>query len=274
MPELPEVQTIVDDLSPALRGALIRRVIVLRRDVIRRGAGALSTGLAGRRIAEIVRDGKRIHLRLEPAGRLVIHLGMSGRLGLFPPRTGLEPHTHLRVLFRDRPQELRFRDPRRFGGIWFIGDASGMEQAALPALGPDALSIRVPVLRQVLRRRRQIKALLLDQYAISGLGNIYCDESLHRAGIHPLARAATLTEPQVRALACSIRRTLRSAIDSGGSTLVDYRRADGSAGAFQAFHRVYGREGQPCFRCGEVIRRIQAAGRSTHLCPRCQRGGR
>jgi formamidopyrimidine-DNA glycosylase len=274
VPELPEVQTIINGLSPALRGATIEAALIHRPDIIRYGSKALPDGLIGRRIKEIDRDGKRIVFRLAPAAALVVHLGMTGRLTLQSPAAALNGHTHLRLRFRGRPEELRFQDARRFGGVWFM-DGSEWEVASSPSgtlgrLGPDALTIRVPVLRALAWRRRQIKSLLMDQRAISGLGNIYCDEALFAARIHPLTRACDLTEKQVRNLACSIRKTLRAAVAKGGSTLLDYRQADGSEGLFQMHHRVYGRKGRPCVRCGRKILRIQAAGRSTHMCPKCQ----
>ena len=233
---------------------------------------------------------------------LVVHLGMTGGLFVVPADGPVRKHTHLRVRFVGRPFELRFVDPRRFGGVWLVDDARPLTDSAaaesvkgkrdsrtsdpppparcrrhtrqaaagLRELGPDALTLRVPVLRTVLRRRRRIKALLLDQQAVSGLGNIYCDEALFAAGIHPLTRASDLNERQVRALAGAIRRTLRASIASGGTTVSDYRDAGGNIGGFQRRLRVYGREDEPCPRCGSSIRRILAAGRSTHLCPRCQ----
>jgi len=278
MPELPEVQTIINGLAAALGGAIIERAVIERSDVIRHGAEGLAGALVGCRIERMEREGKRIIFRLAPTGTLVIHLGMSGRLTLQSADAPPAPHTHVRIQFAGRSDELRFRDPRRFGGVWFFDGAEAVDargsNGTLARLGPDALSIRVPVLRELARRKRQIKALLMDQYAISGLGNIYCDEALFAARIHPLKRACDLTEVQVRNLACSIRKTLHAAVAAGGSTLVDYRQADGSEGLFQLRHRVYGRKGEPCPRCGAKIRRIVAAGRSTHVCPKCQRSGR
>ncbi len=269
MPELPEVETIAAQLRPTLEGAVVRQVLLHRRDILRTGATDPDRLLRNRTITRIGREGKRILLTFDSAARCVIHLGMSGRLTMEPSEAPLPPHTHLVLRFRGLERELRFRDPRRFGGVWLL---KGKQTATtgLAPLGPDALSIRVPVLREICRRRRQIKALLLDQRAISGLGNIYCDEALHAARIHPQFPAAALTDAQVRKLACAIRSTLRRSIESGGSTLRDYVGADGSAGAFQNILRVYGRADEPCPRCGAGIRRILAAGRSTHFCPACQ----
>ena len=271
MPELPEVQTIVSKLQPALRQAVVECVLIRRAAVIRHGGRRFKAGLRGRRIERIDREGKWIIFRLQPAGEMVIHLGMTGRLLVTENTAQVAKHTHLQFRFSGRRAELRFCDPRQFGGVWFFDGDETEEARRMRRLGPDALSIRVPELRAICRRRRQIKALLLDQQAISGMGNIYCDEALFATRIHPLTRASDLSEKQVRSLACSIRRTLRRAIESGGSTLRDYRQPDGSEGLFMTLRAVYGREGEPCPRCGTILLRIQAAGRSSHVCPACQK---
>lgn len=270
MPELPEVETIVTQLRRSLVDARIERVRVVRSDIIRQGRRAFAARLVGRRIDRVERDGKRIRCLLSPAGELVFHLGMSGRLTVQPADAECLKHTHIRIRFSDRAFELRFRDPRRFGGTWFIDGAVRTGSNGLKLLGPDALSIRVPVLRELCRRKRQVKALLLDQQAIGGLGNIYCDEALHGARIHPLTRASDLDERGIRSLACSIRKTLRRAVSAGGSTLRDYTGANGEPGLFQIEHRVYGRAGEPCKRCGAPIVTIQVASRTTHFCEICQ----
>ncbi|MCG8408331.1 MAG: bifunctional DNA-formamidopyrimidine glycosylase/DNA-(apurinic or apyrimidinic site) lyase [Phycisphaerales bacterium] len=272
MPELPEVETIAVELRQALIGVVIKDVVIRRTDFIRTKPRNLAARLRGKKIKTIEREGKRLQVKLAGDLECVIHLGMSGRVTLENPGSPLLPHTHVRIRFARFRKELRFRDPRRFGGLWFFDGRNGSARP-LSRLGPDALSIRVPVLRAACKRRRQMKALLLDQQVISGLGNIYCDEALFGAKIHPLCLASDLTEPQVRNLACNIRKTLRNAIDSGGSTLRDFVNTDGSEGVFQKIHRVYGREGQPCPRCQTPIERIQCAGRSTHVCPCCQPWG-
>ncbi len=238
---------------------------------MRHGGGLIVAQLPGRVVEQIRREGKWIIMRLRPTAELVIHLGMTGRLLIEPCDSPPSKHTHARLRLQGRREELRFRDPRRFGGMWFYRDGEIEAAGEHRALGPDALTIRVPVLRRICRRARQLKALLLDQRAISGLGNIYSDEAAFAAGIHPGTAASGLTERQVRSLACAIRKTLRRAIDSGGSTLRDYRKVDGTEGIFQHAHNVYGREGLPCRRCGRLIVRVQLAGRSTHFCPRCQK---
>lgn len=269
MPELPEVQTIVSQLAPRLRGAVVAGARLARRDVLHHGPRSLGRRLQGKRIRDVAREAKRILIEFDDENVLVVHLGMSGRLTLEPASVPPIVHTHFRLQLEGRDEEVRFRDPRRFGGLWFF--ASVMERrSVLSPVGPDALTLRVPVLRSLCRRNRPIKALLLDQTLIAGMGNIYCDEALHAAGIHPLTPAGDLEEPAIRKLACGIRSVLRRAIDSGGSTLREYRDADGGEGRFQEVHRVYGQTGSPCPRCGVQIERILAGGRSSHVCARCQ----
>jgi len=270
MPELPEVETIVRQLRRALVGAVVASVRVARPDYVRRGRRTLQRRLPGRCLNGVERVGKRVVFSFRPAAELVIHLGMSGRAQLEPRGSPLRRHTHVRVRFAGSAADLRICDPRRFGGVWFHAGANGAT-AGLTPTGPDALSIRVPALRRLCRRRRQIKALLLDQRMIAGLGNIYCDEALFVAGIHPTTRASDVGDARIRRLACGTRKTLRAAIDAGGSTLRDYADATGAAGTFQERHRVYGRSERPCLRCGTPIRTIQVASRTTHFCPRCQR---
>lgn len=284
MPELPEVETIVRDLARPLTGATIDRFDLRRRDMLRAGENLLRS-LTGARILRILRQGKRIVIETMPADstdanrplgpcsatRIVIHLGMSGRLSMSPSAAPLEPHTHVRVSLGGREDELRFRDPRRFGGVWLFG-AKDAEGAApdVGALGPDALTISTQTLQGILQTRRQIKAVLLDQRRIAGLGNIYADEALFRAGIHPLTPASHLDPAKIAELARAIRAVLQAALNFGGTTLIDYRRPDGQAGSYAAHHRVYGREGKPCTRCGSRIVRRVVAGRSSHVCLNCQ----
>ncbi len=266
MPELPEVETIARTLRPHLEGAVIAGARVGRRDYVRSPGPSAGAHLAGKRIEAVRRHGKRLSLVLRPRGSVVVHLGMSGRIDLGSPEAPVAKHTHFRVSFRDLDVEMRVTDPRRFGGVWVEPD----RDRAADDLGPDALGLRLPAFRRILARPRQIKALLLDQRAIAGLGNIYCDEALWATGIHPLSRAADLHGDQPRLLLKEIRRVLTQAIRHRGSTIRDYRDAQGESGGFQGRHRVYGRTDSPCVRCGEPILRILAGGRSTHLCPRCQ----
>jgi formamidopyrimidine-DNA glycosylase len=208
--------------------------------------------------------------QLHPDAVLVFRLGMTGQILVTDADQPRDRHVHLRVALDGGERELRFRDVRRFGSVCFTEGACDDSAAGLEDLGPEPLEITASQFTRLLSRPRQIKALLLDQRAIAGLGNIYCDEALHAAGIHPLTRAGDLSPDQRRRLLRAIRRILRQAIRYGGSTLRDYRTATGDEGRFQTRHRVYGRTGQPCRNCGTPIQRLNAAGRSTHLCPACQ----
>jgi formamidopyrimidine-DNA glycosylase len=274
MPELPEVETVVREIH-SLRGNTISSFDLLRPDILRQGIEHVPQ-TRGAIVHSIERRAKRIIISLARTGTsaphlyFIIHLGMSGRLTIEAPNAPQLAHTHAIVRFQKRRDELRFRDPRRFGGLWLFNELPTQPVKFLGPLGPDALSITAATLRPVLARSRQVKALLMDQTAIGGLGNIYVDESLHRAGIHPLAIAANLGSEQITRLAKSIRQVLNDALRHNGSTLRDYRRTDGTEGGFQDLHRVYQRTGEPCPVCKTPIKRISAAGRSTHFCPKCQ----
>jgi len=271
MPELPEVQTVVLTVRPGICGRTVAAARLLRDDILHPPGLRLDAELAGRSIVDVTRRGKQILIAVDSGATLCTHLGMTGRLTLEPPSAPLRPHTHLVIDFcaSARPAlQLRFRDPRRFGGLWWL--AAG--QPPPGDLGPDALTVTPGQLASALARtRRAIKTALLDQHLLAGLGNIYADEALFLARIHPQRPANRLRTVQVRRLCDAIHRVLRQAIDSGGSSFRDYVDANGKPGAFQSLHRVYAREGQKCARCGTVIRRIVLGGRSAHFCPRCQR---
>ena len=267
MPELPEVQTVVSTLAPRLVGQTVRRVELSRTDILSPSGFDLSAHLVRQAISAIERRGKRIVFTLANGSRFYIHLGMSGRLTLDPADAPVPPHTHLRLAF-DRGVEMRFRDPRRFGGIWWLRD--GEDPGG--AMGPEPLTLRSQELaNRLARTARAIKNAMLDQTLVAGLGNIYVDESLFESNIHPLTPANKLTREQVERLNRAIKSTLRRAIRHRGSTLRDYLDAEGRTGGFQKLHRVYGRENEPCARCRASIQRIVLGGRSTHFCPRCQR---
>jgi formamidopyrimidine-DNA glycosylase len=270
MPELPEVQTVAARLDSRLRGAVVESVRLFRRDIVKGSARSLQRALPNKKLWRVRRHGKRIICELSPDTELNFHLGMTGNLLVVRRDAPLLDHTHLRVRFAGRSDELRFRDPRRFGGVWLGNGRPRHGGRFSNDLGPDALEVRLPDFRRMLERRRQIKALLLDQQIIAGLGNIYCDESLFRARIHPLTSASELDPSRVSTLLRSIRSVLRQAIAAGGSSLRDYRNADGEPGWFRVKHRVYDREGEPCQRCGMAIERVVVASRSTWFCPHCQ----
>jgi formamidopyrimidine-DNA glycosylase len=262
MPELPEVETVVRTLAPHLPGRRIIRAEFRSRFVTPGDPGALANRLTGRRIRSVARYGKFILIELD-RGMLSVHLGMTGKLLLDAPRG---PHSY-GVLELDRGV-LIYDDPRQFGRIEW--------HASLPdrlaRLGPEPLAISLAAFTRELRRRKgRIKPLLLNQRFLRGLGNIYADEALFRARIHPLAMAPRLSRQRIARLHESITTTLRLAIEHRGSSISDYVDAAGERGAFQLMHQVYGKEGRPCPVCGATIRKITLGQRGTHYCPRCQR---
>jgi formamidopyrimidine-DNA glycosylase len=272
MPELPEVETVVRTLRPRLVGRLIRAVRLERPDVLQPAGTDLAGHLLGRTVRAIERRGKRIIIELNNGNRFYVHLGMTGRLTVELPDAPVKSHTHLVIEVTEPAngtslQQVRFQDPRRFGGVWWLGRTeTGSER-----MGPEPLAIRWRQLAaRLAKTRRPIKSALLDQTLIAGLGNIYVDESLFRAGVHPLTLASALELDQVRKLTRAIKLVLNTAIRHRGSTLRDYRDAEGKAGGFQQRHKVYAREGKPCTACKAKIERIVLGGRSTHFCAKCQ----
>jgi len=278
VPELPEVETVRRRLDPVVTGATITSVEVGRERVVRRSsAAALIDGLVDRRILEAQRRGKYLIFPLSDRSMAMVHLRMSGQLLLARAEDVHQPHTHV-VIALDSGDELRFVDPRTFGEVMVIAEGRIGEQApGLANLGLDPLvdAFGVEQLVDILSsRRRRLKSLLLDQRLIAGLGNIYTDEVLHRARLHPLRRSDTVGRAAARDLHRSILEVLEAAVSAGGSTLSDAQYVDphGVAGEFQQQHRVYGRTGQRCRDCGRgVVRRCLVAQRSTHYCPWCQR---
>ncbi|NOS99407.1 MAG: bifunctional DNA-formamidopyrimidine glycosylase/DNA-(apurinic or apyrimidinic site) lyase [Phycisphaerales bacterium] len=286
MPELPEAETIARELATALTGRVLNRPIVVRADVVHGDVRLVTTydtpsrrdltigrprndGAPGR-VIDVGRRGKRVIVQMEHGARITFALGMTGSVTIEEAGAECAAHTHLRIPIGDGEREVRFCDPRRFGGVWISNGREPDTGRRLRPLGPEPLDVTASEFRRIMRRRRQVKALLMDQQALAGMGNIYCDESLHRAGIHPRTPASELTDGRVAALRRAIRSVLRSAIRFNGSTIMDYRTPGGREGSFQLRHRVYQREGLPCRTCRTPIERITAAGRSTHFCPRCQ----
>lgn len=278
VPELPEVETIARGLRALLVGRTIANAEVLwPRSIEGMGPAEFVQRLRGRRITGVGRRGKWLVIHLAPgqAGEeregLLVHLRMSGRLLVeSEPSHDL---LHLRVRFQlDDGRWLSFYDTRKFGRLRLTSDVT----AALADLGPEPLSeeFTIEQLRDLVRRKRgRIKSLLLDQRALAGLGNIYTDEALWRAGIHPLRSSASLTGVEVERLYVAIRQVLQEAVLHEGTTLSDqeYRGPDGRSGAFSTQLAVYRRAGQPCLRCGHPIERVVVSQRGTYLCPVCQR---
>ena len=277
MPELPEVETIARGLDGELRGRTVVKVTLKKKDLYRRGSRKVKI-LAGLTIKSVERFGKAILFRFEdldriPGAVLVIHLGMTGGLVVTANGRGVPaPSKHLHARFEfNGGKELIYHDPRRFG-FFYVGGQAGLAEEL--NIGPDPFQIKPKALGEVLKSRTApVKNLLLNQKLVSGLGNIYVDESLFRAGVHPLTPGGRLEDRAVELLR-HMRAVLGLAIRHGGTTFRDYRRHDGTRGAHQRRLMVYGRAGEPCRRCGGTIERIVLAGRSTHFCPNCQKRNR
>ena len=271
MPELPEVETIARGLAPRLRGRVIAGCELLYRPLLRRAGPKRLAALKGRLILGVRRRGKMLLIELEGRRTLVFHLKMTGQFLFASADEPRDKHARLVLRFEDGRDELRFHDVRKFGFLLCVdGDPLG-SCGELAALGFEPLDVPLSGFAALLERRKaRIKALLLDQTAIAGIGNIYADEMLFDARVHPMKTASSLSRAAVARLHVSMRKILEQAIAEGGSTLQDYRDAEGREGSFQESHQVYGRAGEPCPRCGVPIRRIIVAGRSTHFCPRCQ----
>jgi formamidopyrimidine-DNA glycosylase len=268
MPELPEVETVVRTLRPLVAGRTFVAVELLRNDIHTPPTANLVTLLTNQQVTDISRRGKKILLNLSSGQTLCIHLGMTGRLTVESPNLPIPKHTHfLATLNSKPPTQLRFRDPRRFGGLTFLSNPAD----AHIDLGPEPLTLRPAQLAKILSRtRRPIKSALLDQSLIAGLGNIYADEALFLSQIHPLTPANTLSPAQISKLNRAIKHILKKAIHHKGSTLRDYVDATGQPGSFHKLHHVYARQSKPCTRCGQPITRLVISGRSAHFCPKCQ----
>ncbi|OFV89083.1 MAG: DNA-formamidopyrimidine glycosylase [Acidobacteria bacterium RBG_16_68_9] len=270
MPELPEVETIRRSLLAKLTGATIRSVTVRERRLRRPIARDFESRLRGRRVLNIRRRGKYLLFDLDGDDRLLAHLGMSGRLEMRSGNAPEELHDHVRLNL-DRGRTLVFNDPRRFG-LMRVGQPTELDE--IHHVGPDPLAAEWSAdrLRPLVRgRRRPIKNLLMDQTLLGGIGNIYANEMLYRAGIRPTRRARTLRRRELDALAGAMRRVLTDAVRLGGSSISDFRDGDGRPGYFQLQLAVYDRAGDPCPRCRTPIRRVVLAGRSSFYCRRCQR---
>lgn len=280
MPELPEVETVVRGLQVLLPGRRIAGIRLGKTDFIDDPA-RLEQILPGSRILDVRRHGKFLVLLLEkpaprharsepPADRFhfIVHLGMTGQFVVLPTSLPAALHTHVWISL-DNDRELRYVDSRRFGRMLVLPEAHS--DSVLGPLGMDPLEVSAQEFeRRLAAKRARIKAVLLDQRVFRGMGNIYTDESLWRARIHPARLAFALKGEQVARLYRAMQQILREAIRLGGSSISDYVNAEGQPGEFQIRHRVYQREGKKCSRCRAPIRRIMVAGRSSYFCPTCQ----
>lgn len=279
MPELPEVETVVRTLRPRVVGRAVERVRLIRGDVVRGDRSAAGL-LSGARLESIERHGKQLALVGSRGGErrvLVVHLGMSGQLVYAPDASACASLTHVHAMWTlrndggDRAGVLWFRDPRRFGGLWAV-PSEGALRERWGLLGPDGLGVTGTELRErAAGSRRAVKGALLDQRVVAGVGNIYADEALFRAGVRPRRVCARLTGEEWETLAASIRGVLDRAIEMRGSTLRDYVSGTGEPGRAQLAHEVYGRAGEPCVACGGVLRGGVVAQRTTVWCGACQR---
>src|SRR5690348_14684942 len=275
MPELPEVETIRRGLALRISGRRIVRAELRRPDLRRPFPPGLARRLTGARIGSLARRGKYILVELDGSGTLLLHLGMSGRITMVGNNAPDEKHDHV-VLTLDDGVVVRFNDPRRFGSIDYIERGREAEHPLLAHMGPEPLAAGfdgVYLSRALAGKLTPIKAALLDQKIVAGLGNIYVCEALYRAGLSPRRLAATVTGARAARLAEAIRDVLTEAIEAGGSSLRDYVQANGELGYFQHRWAVYGHEGEPCpgCNCAEGVRRITQAGRSTFFCAKKQR---
>jgi len=271
MPELPEVETVVRGLRNRIVGWELSRVEVCQEKCLKGCKRALADLLRKKKVLAVGRRGKNVILCLSGGGAVFVHLGMSGRLRVLPRSVPREKHTHLVFSFLDHGDQLRFIDPRRFGRVFWEGERK-RKWVSLSRLGPEPLEIPPSeFVARVRARRREIKPLLLDQQFLAGVGNIYADESLHRAGIHPRRKSDSLSGKTLSRLHRAVQEVLKEAIGAGGSSVRSYVDSSGSAGGYQHSLRVYGREGEPCPACAARIVREIVGGRSSFYCPRCQR---
>jgi formamidopyrimidine-DNA glycosylase len=271
MPELPEVETTLRGIAPHLKKRQVADVVIRNPSLRWPIPKNLPEILRGQTIRDLQRRAKYLLIAFDH-GTLILHLGMSGSLRIQPVGTPAVKHDHFDLVLKDG-QLLRLRDPRRFGAVlWHAGDVA--QHPLLAALGPEPLQqdFDGAYLHRATRSRSvAIKLAIMDSHLVVGVGNIYANEALFRAGIRPQLAANKLSLPRCQRLAQHIREVLQEAIKQGGSTLRDFVHSDGSNGYFQQSYFVYGRTGEPCRVCGTTIRQIRQGQRSTFYCPQCQR---
>ncbi|MBI3407372.1 MAG: bifunctional DNA-formamidopyrimidine glycosylase/DNA-(apurinic or apyrimidinic site) lyase [Planctomycetes bacterium] len=275
MPELPEVETVVRDLRGPLVGKRLAGVRTSRKKLRRLWSPKWNRAVAGHTVCSLSRRGKWILIDLD-GPQLLIHLGMTGQLMVVPSRKARQDHTHLVFALDDGTEELRFRDVRRFGCATLLADRSALMRFFQDAkLGPEPFELDPVFWRKCLQHtRRNLKAILLDQRVVAGVGNIYADETIFEARLHPRLLGQELSRQQAERLRMAIVVVLRRAIEKRGSSIRNYVGGSGLKGEYQNEFRVYGRTGKACVRCRKPIERIVLAGRATHFCPQCQKARR
>jgi formamidopyrimidine-DNA glycosylase len=272
MPELPEVETIVRCLRRRLIGLQVEAVRLVFPPIVRNRRKSDLQGFIGRRVTGLRRRGKLVLLDFSGGLTMIIHLKMTGQLLLCSKSLPPDKHVHLAVAFRDKDAELRFRDVRKFGFVLGVPTRTVNRRPEVRELGPEPLTLDLTsFLNRLAGRRGRLKSLLLNQRIIAGIGNIYADEILFASGLDPRADVSRLGRRRLESLWLAVPRVLGEAIVFKGTTVRDFRDGEGLEGLFQNRLKVYGREGEPCPRCGTLIRRVRVSGRSTHFCPRCQR---
>ncbi|MBM3295869.1 MAG: bifunctional DNA-formamidopyrimidine glycosylase/DNA-(apurinic or apyrimidinic site) lyase [Candidatus Aminicenantes bacterium] len=271
MPELPEVETIAAGLRAGALGLTIKAAVCRLPKLLRETRPEDLAALAGSRVSAVRRRGKV--LIMEAEGRaLLFHLKMTGRFFWAGPGQTPDKHTHFILAFADAEEALCFRDVRKFGFLRCLPCSEVEAAPEVVALGPEPLEISdTEFAARLAARKGRLKSVLLDQRVLAGVGNIYADEALHAAALHPRTPANRLSAEELGRLRTALRRILKAAIAAGGSSVRDYRSVDGGIGDFQTRHKVYGRKGEACRRCGGTIRRIVVGGRAAFYCPRCQR---
>ncbi len=285
MPELPEVETIAQGLGKAIVGKRIKEIHTICPDVVKQNSRLFKKEILRRKIKGVRRRGKYLLIDLSREKTILVHLGMTGgflfvRSADLPHKPSGRPwsesefddkHDHLIFRFYGSDEQLRYNDLRKFGKLKVFNTAKERTIPELKKLGPEALEIKFSEFIEIFRRRKgRIKSALLNQQIIAGLGNIYADESLFEAKINPAQRVDLLSENKLRGLHKAIKKILLKAIRAGGSSIENYCNIEGEIGSFQLQHKVYGREGGSCKRCGAKIKRVKINQRSSYFCPRCQ----
>jgi formamidopyrimidine-DNA glycosylase len=272
MPELPEVETTRRGIAPHLSGRRVAAVVVREPRLRWRVPASLAKVLPGQTLHTVDRRGKYLLLRAD-TGTVLIHLGMSGSLRVMPATVPPEPHDHVDLVL-DNGDCLRLRDPRRFGCVLWVAGPHPEHHPLLVDLGPEPLSDAFTgayLYQRARGRKAAVKSFIMDARVVVGVGNIYANEALFQAGIHPHRPAGRISRERYEALARAIKTTLEDAIRAGGTTLRDFYGSDGEAGYFALQLNVYGKDGQPCPRCGSPLHQQVIGQRSTYYCPRCQR---